>query len=150
MRQREWGCKAPWRTHWSAKLFFPPPPSLCCCCRPSSSSLIGLSVNTHPVLYSTTQFHHLWRLVTVFLWSEGISVECGAPFLSSACAWLVWLSLAWERWTDAHVWVRATEFFSEMQACCVFELAQSNVCTEIVHLSLHKISKGRYLSPAGD
>lgn len=150
MRQREWGCKAPWKAHWSAKLFFPPPPWLCCCCRPSPSSLIGLSVNTHPVLYSTTQFHHLWRLVTVFLWSEGISVECGAPFLSSACAWLVWLSLAWECWTDAHIWVCATEFFSEMQACCVFELAQSNVCTEIVHISLHKISKGWCLSLAGD
>lgn len=67
------------------------------------------------------QFHHLWRLLTTFPWSEGI----GAPFLSRISACLAQLYPAMEHLSEANTWMPATKFFSGMQAHCVFEIALS-------------------------
>lgn len=89
------------------------------------------------------QFHHLWRFLSIFSWLEGINIECDAPFLSWACAWLAWLSPAMEHWSEADTWMHATKFFSKMQAHCIFELAPAHFHIEMALSSylLHKISK---------
>ena len=64
-------------------------------------------------------------------------------FLSMTCAWLAWLSPATEHWNEANIWMHATNFFSEIQAHCIFELTQSHFHIEMVLLSyfLRKILK---------
>lgn len=144
MRRSDWGCKAPWKARWSVKLFFFSIP-LTLLLLQTQHNLTNHPLHKYPLCalfhhLVKPQFPHLWRLLTISPWSEGINVECGAPFLSRTSAWLAWLCPAMEHWSEANTCMPAT---SGMQAHCIFELTLSHFRIETVLLScfLHKISK---------
>lgn len=87
------------------------------------------------------QFHNLWRLLSIFLWLEGINIECDATFLSWPCAWLAWLSPAMEHWSEVTLECTLPSFSPKCNASYIWTPAHFRIEMALSSCLLHKISE---------